>query len=33
MERMEHLSLTDDGLDDDPMLSYSLAPLCHHEAA
>jgi hypothetical protein len=29
----EHLSLTDDGLDDDPVLSYTLEQLRHHEAA
>jgi hypothetical protein len=33
MEGMEHLSLTDGGLDDDPMLSYTPAQLCRHEAA
>jgi hypothetical protein len=33
MEGMEHLSLTEDGLDDDPVLSYSSAQLCHHKVA
>jgi hypothetical protein len=33
MEGMEHLSLTKDGLDDDPMFSYTQAQLCHHEVA
>jgi hypothetical protein len=33
MEGMECLSLTEDDLDDDPVLSYTSAQLCHHEAA
>jgi hypothetical protein len=33
MEGMEQLSLTTNGLDDDPVLSYSLAQLQHHEVA
>jgi hypothetical protein len=33
MEGMEHLLLTKDGLGDDPVLSYSLTQLCHHEVA
>jgi hypothetical protein len=33
MEGMEHLSLIEDGLVDDPVLSYSLAQLHHHEVA
>jgi hypothetical protein len=33
MEGMEHLSLTKDGLDDDPMFSYTQAQLYHHEVA
>jgi hypothetical protein len=33
MEGMEHLLLNDDGLDDDPVLSYTLAQFYHHEAA
>jgi hypothetical protein len=32
MEGIEHLSLTNDGLDDDPMLSYTSAQLRHHKA-
>jgi hypothetical protein len=33
MEGMECLSLTEDGLDDDPVFSYTLSQLCHHEVA
>jgi hypothetical protein len=33
MEGFECLSLTDDGLDDNPVLSYMLEQLQHHEAA
>jgi hypothetical protein len=32
MERMECLPLTEDDLDDDPVLSYKPAQLCNHEA-
>jgi hypothetical protein len=31
MEGIECLSLADDGLDDDPMLSYTPTQLRHHE--
>jgi hypothetical protein len=33
MEGMECLSLTEDDLDDDPVLSYTSTQLYHHEAA
>jgi hypothetical protein len=33
MEGMEHLLLTKDGLSDDPVFSYSLTQLRHHEEA
>jgi hypothetical protein len=33
MDGMECLSLTEDGLDNDPVLSYTPAQLHHHEAA
>jgi hypothetical protein len=33
MEGMEHLSLTEDSLDVDPVYSYTLDQLYHHEAA
>jgi hypothetical protein len=33
MERIERLSLTDNGLDDDPVLSYTLEQLRHHKVA
>jgi hypothetical protein len=32
MEGMEHLSLSEDGLDNNPMLSYTSDQLRHHEA-
>jgi hypothetical protein len=31
MERMEHISLDKESLDDDPVLHYTLTQLYHHE--
>jgi hypothetical protein len=33
MEGMKQLSLTNNGLDNNPVLSYSLAQLCHHKVS